>query len=322
MKTIQTIKQDSDKAISIIEEENTHTKYIQKELKYYDKALYIQLKNMQNPYIPKIYVIQEKKNTLTILEEYVEGETLENAYFDKKEVQQIMHQLCLALKPLHQFSPPIIHRDIKPENVIYHNKKVTLIDFDIARFQDKNKSKDTQILGSVGYAAPEQFGFEQSNPQTDIYALGKLMNYLLNHSLENQNGISTDLKTVILKATQLDYKNRYKNVHEMDLAIQKKLIIFPCFNNETKKSRIISLLWTLFFIFISYDMKPGSTITNHIFNSLASFVFMYFALFLYYNQSFLKQHIRKIPLFLFNILIYFAFMCLDVWFFMFLNSFF
>jgi serine/threonine protein kinase len=91
-----------------------------------------------------------------------------------------MHQLCECLDSLHKLNPPIIHRDIKPENIIYHNNKVTLLDFGIARFLDSKKSKDTLILGSVGYAAPEQFGFQQSNPQTDIYALGKLMNYLLN----------------------------------------------------------------------------------------------------------------------------------------------
>ena len=94
-------------------------------------------------------------------------------------------------------------------------------------FLDSKKNKDTLILGSVGYAAPEQFGFQQSNPQTDIYALGKLMNYLLNGSLEHQNNISFDLKQVILKATQLDYKNRYNSVKEMDLAIQQKLVIIP-----------------------------------------------------------------------------------------------
>ena len=105
------------------------------------------------------------------------------------------------------------------------------------RFQ---KSKDTLILGSVGYAAPEQFGFQQSNPQTDIYALGKLMNYLLNGSLEHQNNIPFDLKQIILKATQLDYKNRYNSVKEMDLAIQQKLVVIPPLNNDTFKSKMIS----------------------------------------------------------------------------------
>lgn len=40
MKTLQIIKQDQDKTISLVEHETSHTKYIQKELNYYDKTLY------------------------------------------------------------------------------------------------------------------------------------------------------------------------------------------------------------------------------------------------------------------------------------------
>lgn len=214
MKTLQIIKQDQDKTISLVEHETSHTKYIQKELNYYDKTLYQTLQKIKNPYLPKIFVIQESDNHLILIEEYIEGKTLDQQSFSKEQVKDIMHQLCECLDSLHKLNPPIIHRDIKPENIIYHNNKVTLLDFGIARFLDSKKNKDTLILGSVGYAAPEQFGFQQSNPQTDIYALGKLMNYLLNGSLEHQNNISFDLKQVILKATQLDYKNRYNSVKE------------------------------------------------------------------------------------------------------------
>lgn len=240
MKTLKRIKQDLDKTISLAEDEKTHTQYIQKELKFYDKALYQKIQSIKNTYLPKIYVIQENNGTLFLLEEYIQGETLENKQFSEEEIKNIMHQLCCCLHGLHTLNPPIIHRDIKPENVIYHNGKITLLDFGIARFQNKNKSKDTQILGTVGYAAPEQFGFEQSNPQTDIYALGKLMNYICNGSLDDQYGIPNDFKTVILKATQLDYKNRYANVHDMDLAIQGKTFIIPCINNESKKSKFMA----------------------------------------------------------------------------------
>lgn len=201
MKTLQIIKQDQDKTISLVEHETTHTKYIQKELNYYDKTLYQTLQKIKNPYLPKIFVIQENDNHLTLIEEYIEGKTLDQQSFSKEQVKDITHQLCECLDSLHKLNPPIIHRDIKPENIIYHDNKVTLLDFGIARFLDSKKSKDTLILGSVGYAAPEQFGFQQSNPQTDIYALGKLMNYLLNGSLEHQNNIPFDLKQVILKAT-------------------------------------------------------------------------------------------------------------------------
>lgn len=50
MKTLQIIKQDQDKTISLVEHETSHTKYIQKELNYYDKTLYQTLQKIKNPF--------------------------------------------------------------------------------------------------------------------------------------------------------------------------------------------------------------------------------------------------------------------------------
>ena len=320
MKTLQIIKQDNDKTISLVEHETTHTKYIQKDLNYYDKNLYQALQKIKNPYLPKIFVVQENDNQLTLLEEYIEGNTLDQQILSKEDVRNIMHQLCECLDTLHKLNPPIIHRDIKPENIIYHNNKVTLLDFGIARFLDSRKSKDTLILGSVGYAAPEQFGFQQSNPQTDIYALGKLMNYLLNGSLEHQNNIPFDLKQIILKATQLDYKNRYKSVKEMDLAIQQKQVIIPAINNDTFKSKMISLAWIAFMFMVTVDMQPGDPIKNSTINKISCFTFMYFGLFLYYNKNLFHKHFKKIPWFILYFIIYFIFTIINIEFFVWIDS--
>lgn len=265
-------------------------------------------------------MIQENDNHLTLIEEYINGKTLDQQILSKEDVRNIMHQLCECLDTLHKLNPPIIHRDIKPENIIYHDNKVTLLDFGIARFLDSKKSKDTLILGSVGYAAPEQFGFQQSNPQTDIYALGKLMNYLLNGSLEHQNNIPFDLKQVILKATQLDYKNRYNSVKEMDLAIQGKAVIIPPFNHETLKSKLVSLAWILFIFILVVDMEPGDTIKNSFINKLSCFVFIYFGLFLFYNKNLFHRYMPKIPWPILYSIIFFLFLCLDVWLFMWMDS--
>ena len=320
MKTLQIIKQDNDKTISLVEHETTHTKYIQKELNYYDKTLYQTLQKIKSPYLPKIFVVQENDNHLILIEEYIEGNTLDQQILSKEDVRNIMHQLCECLNSLHKLDPPIVHRDIKPENIIYHNNKVTLLDFGIARFLDSKKNKDTLILGSVGYAAPEQFGFQQSNPQTDIYALGKLMNYLLNGSLEHQDNIPLDLKHIIIKATQLDYKNRYNSVNEMDLAIQGKSVIIPPFNHETLKSKLVSLAWILFIFILVVDMEPGDTIKNSFINKLSCFVFIYFGLFLYYNKNLFHRYMPKIPWPILYSIIFFLFLCLDVWLFMWMDS--
>ena len=320
MKTLQIIKQDNDKTISLVEHETTHTKYIQKELNYYDKTLYQTLQKIKSPYLPKIFVVQENDNHLILIEEYIEGNTLDQQILSKEDVRNIMHQLCECLNSLHKLDPPIVHRDIKPENIIYHNNKVTLLDFGIARFLDSKKNKDTLILGSVGYAAPEQFGFQQSNPQTDIYALGKLMNYLLNGSLEHQDNIPLDLKHIIIKATQLDYKNRYNSVNEMDLAIQGKSVIIPPFNHETLKSKLVSLAWILFIFILVVDMEPGDTIKNSFINKLSCFMFIYFGLFLFYNKNLFHRYMPKIPWPILYSIIFFLFLCLDVWLFMWMDS--
>lgn len=134
MKTLRIIKQDQDKTISLVEHEISHTKYIQKELNYYDKTLYQTIQKIKNPYLPKIFVIQENDNHLILIEEYIEGKTLDQQSFSKEQVKDIMHQLCECLYSLHKLNPPIIHRDIKPENIIYHDNKVTLLDFGIHDF--------------------------------------------------------------------------------------------------------------------------------------------------------------------------------------------
>lgn len=312
MKTLQIIKQDFNETITLIEDEHSKVKYIQKELKFYDKTLYQVLQKLKNPHIPKIYVIQENNHILTLIEEYIEGDTLKGKCFPKNEVQQIMHQLCLCLKEMHSLNPPIIHRDIKPENIIYHNHKVTLLDFNIARFQDKAKTNDTQILGTVGYAAPEQFGFVQSSPQTDIYALGKLMNYISNGSIENLDGICLEYKAIISKACQLDFKNRYHSVQEMDLALHGKRFIIPGINNEHKISILISWFWILIDLYILKNMNPSTSTFRHYYLELvASFLFLYFPLFLYYNKLTFSKYFKKLSWPSLYILLIFLFTILD-----------
>lgn len=146
------------------------------------------------------------------------------------------------------------------------------------------------------------------------------MNYLLNGSLEHQNNISFDLKQIILKATQLDYKNRYKSVKEMDLAIQQKQVIIPPINNDTFKSKMISLAWIVFMFMVTVNMQPGETIKNSTLNKISCFLFIYFGLFLYYNKNLFHKNMSKVPWPILYSIILFIFVCLDVWFFMWIDS--
>ena len=90
-----------------------------------------------------------------------------------------------------------------------------LIDFDASRFFKKGQSKDTVIIGTAGYAAPEQLGFAQSDERTDIFALGVLMNVMLTGEHPTNKLYKGKLRKVIEKCIQLDPQKRYKNVEEL-----------------------------------------------------------------------------------------------------------
>lgn len=98
-----------------------------------------------------------------------------------------MYELCEILEKLHSANPPIVHRDIKPSNIIITNyDHVILLDFNAAKYFTDPNTSDTILLGTKGYAAPEQYGFGSSTPQTDIYAVGILLKELVIISLSLQ----------------------------------------------------------------------------------------------------------------------------------------
>ncbi len=155
---------------------------------------------------------------IIVLEEFVDGMTigeyLEDNLYSEKGVKTIVSSLCDALAFLH--SNKIIHKDIKPENVMIDNSgNVRLIDFDASRLYKPYKSEDTVILGTTGYAAPEQYGINQTDERTDIYALGVLMNVMLTGEVPERKLYNGKLKKIIVKCTQTIPDNRYQNVVEL-----------------------------------------------------------------------------------------------------------
>lgn len=123
-----------------------------------------------------------------------------------------MIELCTILFPLHHHNPAIVHRDIKPSNIIITSyDHVILLDFNAAKYSTTESDKDTILLGTAGYAAPEQYGFGSSTPQTDIYALGILLKDLV-------SGLyipSSDFDKIIKKCTRINPADRYKSVNEL-----------------------------------------------------------------------------------------------------------
>ena len=135
--------------------------------------------------IPEIQELVEEDGQLYVIEEYINGVSLKEVLDERgplpfQVAANYMQQLCLILQPLHTLYPPIVHRDIKPGNIItLPSGKLYLIDFNSAKEAYGVKSRDTVLIGTVGYAAPEQYGFFESQPTADIYAMGVLFNVML-----------------------------------------------------------------------------------------------------------------------------------------------
>lgn len=185
--------------------------------------------------IVKIRCILRDADGITVIEDYIQGRTLEEILKDgplsRKEAADIIASLCDILNILHQADPPIIHRDIKPSNVMISDDGVVkLIDLGAARLFSSEARSDTVRLGTEGYAAPEQFGFSQTDSRTDIYSLGILYRVLLTGSIDSSASVPPAEKKIIERCTRIDPADRYPNVQKL-----KKDI--PSFPPEDKTSR-------------------------------------------------------------------------------------
>ena len=111
-----------------------------------------------------------------------------------------------------------VHRDIKPENVILRGGDAVLIDFDAARIHKPQAETDTQVLGTTGFAAPEQYGLGQSDARTDIYSLGVLMNVMLTGQHPSKKLAEGRIGRIIQRCTQVNPAKRYQTVlHLMEV---------------------------------------------------------------------------------------------------------
>lgn len=183
-----------------------------------DGEVYRLLARFQIQGIPEVYEAVSHDKQWLVLEEWLEGitvaEILKQGLYKESGIRTVLSSLCSSLAALHSIR--VIHRDIKPENVMVTNEgNVKLIDFDAARIYKPDYTKDTVVLGTLGYAAPEQFGFRQSDQRTDIYALGVLMNVMLTGEHPSVKLYKGKLTKVIETCIQTNPEKRFQSVEEL-----------------------------------------------------------------------------------------------------------
>ena len=176
--------------------------------------VYRKLLGISCPNLPKVLETAEKDGKVAVLEEYVNGDTLdlllEGGTLCPGDARSIALQLCRGLYVLHSLDA--VHRDVKPENVIIRGDEAVLIDFDASRIVKEDQRADTVVLGTTGYAAPEQYGISQTDGRADIYSLGVLLNIMLTGKHPSMELAPGKLGRIIQRCTQINPKKRYKNV--------------------------------------------------------------------------------------------------------------
>lgn len=192
------------------------------------------LKRLQHPMLPRIVDIFEDRDCIYIVEDFVEGITLDGLLKQQKKVDepqglQWLRDLCGVLTYLHGQRPhPIIYRDMKPSNIMLQpDGSLKLIDFGIAREYKQESNADTTYIGTKGYAAPEQFGKAQTDARTDIYSLGVTMYHLLTGKSPYEPPyqfvpvrqlvpeLSHGIEYILNKCVQSEPADRYQTVDEL-----------------------------------------------------------------------------------------------------------
>ena len=221
---------------------------------------------IKHPNLMEIYDVMDDGINCNCLCEFVFGNNLDKIVYtkmgvDPKTAEKWMVQLCKGVEELHNRN--IIHRDITPNNVmIDYEGNIKLIDFNISRERKQSASRDTTVMGTAGYASPEQFGFTQTGFGADIYAMGVLLNFMLTGKMPNEKLCSGKYASIVKKATQIKEEDRYSNVYQMELALQgngneklsfadKFLLNLPGFRSNKTSHKVIAIIgYVLYFILL------------------------------------------------------------------------
>lgn len=213
---------------------NRQTEFLRNEMEIMEKMADRKLSG-----IPKAYRIFEENGEVYLVREYIEGMSLAQMVLQKggiseAEICRISRKICQTAEQFQNPNEPMIHRDIKPENIVVTpGGEVVFIDFGTMRSYKKDGSRDTFVVGTRGTAAPEQYGYTQTDQRTDVYAIGQTMLYMVSESYEmnqlSECAVSRRMKKIIEKACSFEPDKRYGDAAQLRRAVEK------CQANNRKK---------------------------------------------------------------------------------------
>ena len=216
VRLIRLFREKTDAAVALMERDDGE-RYICR-LYAHPVAGYEAICGMKTQGLPQVYRYEAFDDLWLVEEEYVDGislaELMEVYHPDERQACAITAHLCRALSTLHEKG--IIHRDVKPENVLITSTgRVVLLDLDATSYLNPEKSRDTMLLGTVGYAAPEQFGFGRSDVRADIFSLGVLMNTMLTGKHPAQELAAGALRPMIERCIAVNVDQRYPSAQNL-----------------------------------------------------------------------------------------------------------
>lgn len=287
--------------IILVREKSTGLLFVKKILENYDEQVFLQLKNHPLPGIPKIFHILHDETSLILIEQFINGQTLQSLLqkgpLSEDDALAVFDSISDTLSSLHAMHPPIIHRDIKATNVMLTKDGTCyLIDFNAARNYDENKTKDTVVLGTEGYAPPEQYGFAQTDHRSDVYSFAVLLHVMLTGKYPKEGLFCRkEINHVLKKALSLSPQERFADITEFRNAVHRAVAPRPehflsllkqCFfalpgiRSHSLLKTGGFLLWCLFFVYtgVHSSMSPTHSLSNQISKFLAtiSLFCMYF----------------------------------------------
>ncbi len=214
--TLRVLKQSPRGTVSVVRHKKSGTRYV---FRRYSGSgeVYRRLLPVLCPHLPQIMEAAEQDGQTAVLEEYVQGDTLAEllmgARLTEREARQVTIQLCQALHVLHSMGA--VHRDVKPENVILRGSDAVLINIDAARIYKDESESDTQVLGTTGFAAPEQYGIFQSDERADIFSLGVLLNIMLTGKHPSREMAAGKMGRIVRKCTMTAPEQRYQSARAL-----------------------------------------------------------------------------------------------------------